>query len=212
VARLLVGLGNPGPEYDWTPHNLGFHVLDHVVGVLDRGVGADRAVARWDSFFRPASSLEGYDGPRGFSWARVRAPGALAIKPGTFMNRSGSVVAPLSRWLGAAPEEVLVVLDDLDLELGYLRARPHGSSGGHQGLESILTELGTDRVPRLRVGIGRPRTDAARHVLTPLPPAQRVEAEISVAQAAEFAFEWMRGGSLDELMTRYHSRWNQGRT
>jgi PTH1 family peptidyl-tRNA hydrolase len=199
VPRLLVGLGNPGPEYEWTPHNLGFHTLDHLA-------------VRVGMLFRPARMLEGYDGPRGFDWARVDTPPALAIKPATYMNLSGSVLAPLNRWLGADPRDILVVYDDLDLDLGALRVRPHGSSGGHRGMQSIVEALGTDCVPRLRVGIGRPRTDAARYVLTPLPPAERLEAEISVANASDFCLEWIRGGSLDELMTRYHSRWNQGRT
>jgi PTH1 family peptidyl-tRNA hydrolase len=104
---------------------------------------------------------------------------------------------------------VLVVYDDLDLPLGALRIRPSGGNGGHNGMKSIAEALGTDRFPRLRVGIGRPRTDAARYVLEPFPPAGRVEAEISVALASDFCLDWIRGEALDRAMTRYHSRWNQ---
>ena len=101
------------------------------------------------------------------------------------MNRSGQIVAPVARFLELASEDLLVVYDDLDLELGRLRIRPHGSSGGHRGMRSIIEHLATDRFPRLRVGIGRKGTDAARYVLQPFPAEERVEAEISVAEAAE---------------------------
>jgi PTH1 family peptidyl-tRNA hydrolase len=194
-ARLLVGLGNPGSRYDWTPHNLGFHVLDHLA-------------AREGWIFEPAARLEQGHGPAPFTFARAGTHGWL-VKPLSFMNLSGQVVAPLSRRLGVAPDSLLVVYDDLDLALGQLRVRPHGGDGGHNGMKSIVESLGTDRFPRLRVGIGRPRTDAARHVLEPFSSAGRVEAEISVAQASDFCLDWIRGEELDRAMTRYHSRWNQ---
>jgi PTH1 family peptidyl-tRNA hydrolase len=188
-------LGNPGSRYAWTPHNLGFHVLDHLA-------------KREGWIFEPASRLAGDHGWTGFEFARAGTH-AWLVKPSTFVNLSGRVVAPLSRHLGAPPESVLVVYDDLDLPLGQLRIRPHGGNGGHNGMKSIAEALGTDRFPRLRVGIGRPRTDAARYVLEPFAPTQRVEAEISVAQASDFALDWIRGDDLEKAMTRYHSRWNQ---
>lgn len=196
MTRLVVGLGNPGPEYEWTRHNVGFHVLDHLA--LHEG-----------ALFRSARSLEGYAGPREFVWARLHDPDALLVKPTTFMNRSGHVVAPLAEWLQVPPEEVLVVYDDLDLELGRLRLRPHGGAGGHNGMRSLIQALGTDRFPRLRLGIGRPRTDAARWVLERFGPQERVEAEISIAQASEAALDWLASGDLEGVMTRFHSRWNQ---
>src|SRR6185503_6513933 len=93
-------------------------------------------------------------------------PDALLVKPQTFMNRSGAVVLSLARWAGAEVQEIWVVVDDLDLPLAALRIRPHGGAGGHNGLKSIIESLGSERFPRLRVGIGRPPTDAARHVLS----------------------------------------------
>ncbi len=194
-GRLLVGLGNPGSQYDWTPHNLGFHVLDHLA-------------AREGWIFEPAARLEGGHGLGKFVFARAGTH-AWLVKPLTYMNLSGQVVHPLSRHLGVAPASVLVVYDDLDLSLGALRIRPQGGHGGHNGMKSIAEALGTDRFPRLRVGIGKPRTDAARYVLEPFSPSGRVEAEISVAQASDFCLDWIRGEELDRAMTRYHSRWNQ---
>ncbi len=198
MTRLAVGLGNPGPEYAWTPHNLGFHVVERVA--LHEGV-----------LFRPARELVELPGARGLSFARLEDPDALLVKPETYMNRSGRVVAALVEGLGLTPEDLLVVVDDIDLPLGQLRIRPHGGPGGHNGLRSIIQALGTDRFPRLRIGVGRPRTDAARHVLEPFPPDQRVEAEISVAEASEAVLAWLLGEGLDQVMTRFHSRWTQAR-
>ena len=102
----------------------------------------------------------------------------------------------------------MVVYDDLDLELGRLRIRPHGGHGGQNGMRSIIEHLGTDRFPRLRVGIGRSGTDAARHVLSPFSDQERVEAEISVREAAEALLDWLTTDDLSGCMTRFHSRWN----
>jgi PTH1 family peptidyl-tRNA hydrolase len=196
-TRLVVGLGNPGPEYEWTPHNLGFHVVDLVA----RQGGA---------IFEPAASLEGYRGPSQFRWARIEDPEALLIEPETFMNRSGDVVAPLAEWCGIGPEALLVVLDDIDLPFGSRRIRPHGGTGGHRGMESIVSRLGTDRFPRLRMGVGRPSTDAARHVLSRFSRADLEVAAASVAEAAEAVLSWLRTGDIERCMARFHSRWNPG--
>jgi PTH1 family peptidyl-tRNA hydrolase len=196
-VRLVLGLGNPGPEYERTRHNVGFDVVEHLA-------------RREGLFFESATVLERYDGPSAFLGARSFEPDALLVKPTTFMNRSGAIVPPLLAWAGAAPEQMLVVYDDLDLPLAKLRLRAAGSSGGHNGLQSILETLGTDRVPRLRVGIGRPRTDAAHHVLERFAPEEQKEIDGAVAEAAEAVFAWLRGDELDRLVARFHSRWNQG--
>lgn len=245
---MVVGLGNPGPDYVWTRHNVGFHVVERIA----QAGGA---------LFEPARRLDGYRGPRAFRFARLPEPAALLVKPETFMNLSGEVVAPLARFLapderaararsqefapaadpavadelepggariaaadsGAPPEaeaaaeerlariagKILVVYDDLDLPLGQLRIRPHGSAGGQRGMKSIIEHLGTNRLPRLRVGIGRPGTDAARYVLQRFPAEERVEIEISVAEAAEAILDWLRSGDIEACMARFHSRWNQ---
>ena len=206
--RLVVGLGNPGPEYRWTRHNVGFHVLEHLA--LHEGL-----------IFESARRLEGYEGPLGLSWSRLDDPEALLLRPETYMNRSGSVVEPIARFAGHSfghlqgdppslpPERILVVYDDMDLPLGKLRLRPHGGAGGHNGMRSIIEHLGTDRFPRLRVGIGRPGTDAARHVLQPFSGRELVEVEISIAEASEAVLDWLQTGDIEGCMTRFHSRWNQ---
>jgi len=211
VIRLVVGLGNPGPDYEGTRHNVGFQVVD-------------RLARREGLLFHPGRKLEGFSGPGAFSWARLEQPRALLIKPETFMNRSGTVVAPLVRWAGGwaavelevepaaehVPDHVMVVYDDLDLDLGKLRIRPHGGHGGHNGMRSIIDCLDSDRFPRLRVGIGPAGADAARYVLGRFSPKEAIEAEISVAEATEATLDWLVTGDLEGCMTRFHSRWNQG--
>jgi len=198
VRRLVVGLGNPGDEYEGTRHNVGFRVLDDLARSAGLLFGAPR-------------SLEGHTGPRGFLCARSSERGALLVKPTTYMNRSGDVVAPLVLWAGLEPADLLVVYDDMDLPLGELRIRPFGGAGGHNGMRSIIDRLRSDRFPRLRVGIGRTRTDAARHVLSRFAEDEEEEIAISVAEASEAILHWLAEGDIEKCMTRFHSRWNQGR-
>jgi len=197
VTRLVVGLGNPGPEYEWTRHNVGFHVVDRLAG--EEGV-----------IFESARRLPDYTGAALFTFARSKRFDALFVKPLTFMNLSGTAVTALAQNLQLAPESILVVYDDMDLDFKRLRIRAHGGPGTHNGMRSIVATLGTDRFPRLRVGIGIARTDAARHVLERFSKAEMQDAEISVAEAADAIRAWLGGEDLDGVMTRFHSRWNQG--
>jgi PTH1 family peptidyl-tRNA hydrolase len=193
IERIVVGLGNPGPEYDWTRHNVGFQVLD-------------KLAARCGAIFASASRLEGYAGKKCFEWCLRKQ--ALLAKPTTWMNLSGEAVSALLRHGGLPSESVMVVYDDFDLDLGKLRIRAHGGPGTHNGMRSIVTGLGTDRFPRLRVGIGPPPTDAARHVLARFSERERVEVEISIVEASEAIEAWLDGEPLERVMTRFHSRWN----
>lgn len=194
---MVVGLGNPGDEYRGTRHNVGFEVLE----LLARELGL---------LFESPRVLVGFSGPRSSRVAFDAARGVLLVRPETYMNLSGTAVAPLLRWAVLEPDRCMVVYDDIDLPFGALRIRPHGGAGGHNGMRSIVECLGTDRFPRLRVGIGRPRTDAARHVLEPFTPREREEMDVVVAQAAEAVHFWLTSGeSLEDCMTRFHSRWTR---
>ena len=197
VRRLVVGLGNPGDEYAATRHNVGFDALDHLA--LREGL-----------LFEEARSLEDYRGPRSLLAARAHDPDVLLVKPTTFMNRSGEVVRPLVEWAGVDAGDVLVVYDDLDLPVAALRIRPFGSAGGHNGMKSIIENLGTDRFPRLRIGVGRSPTDAARHVLSRFSSDERPRIDDALAEAADAVFFWMRTGDIAGCMTRFHSRWKEG--
>ena len=138
--RVVVGLGNPGPEYEWTRHNVGFHVLDRLA---EDAAESDSANVAPSLLFRSASRLPGYSGKRAFHWLFLESAQALLVKPTTFMNLSGEAVAPLLRHLGSGessfdPGRMMVVYDDMDLPLGQLRIRPHGGAGGQRGMRSII--------------------------------------------------------------------------
>src|SRR5262245_17764614 len=136
--KLIVGLGNPGREYRDTRHNLGFMVVDEVA----RRHGLEWAMA-------PSQV------PDAFVVKNFGATPVLLAKPLTFMNRSGDAVAALSRYYDIASTDMLVVVDEVDLPFGRLRARPRGSAGTHNGLKSLVERLGTTEFPRLRLGVGR---------------------------------------------------------
>ena len=188
--KLIVGLGNPGPRYRGTYHNVGFDVVDEVA--RRRGVGFDAA---------PADAL----------MARVRDDAqagsqAILVKPLTFMNLSGEAVGALQRYFRIAVEDVLVVVDDVALPMGRLRVRAKGSAGGHNGLKSIIAGLGTDGFARLRVGVGRgdARRDLADHVLSRVAGEER-DALSEATQVAADAAELFMTAPIGELMNRFNA-------
>ena len=143
--RLVAGLGNPGPEYAATRHNIGFMVVDQLVA--QSGSSWEKS-ARWDAL-------------------STKCGAAVVVKPMSFMNRSGYPLFAVAQFYKIEPEEILIVLDDLALPLGRLRLRARGGSGGHNGLESIIIQFGTEEIPRLRVGIGQaPREGYVDYVLS----------------------------------------------
>jgi peptidyl-tRNA hydrolase, PTH1 family len=142
--RLIAGLGNPGPEYVDTRHNIGFMVIDHLAAQL--GSTWEKST-KWDAL----TSKHG---------------DTLLAKPMSFMNRSGYPLIAIAQFYKIPAPEILVVLDDLALPLGRIRIRPGGGTGGHNGLESIIMQFGTEEIPRLRIGIGAaPRDGGVDYVL-----------------------------------------------
>ena len=186
--KLIVGLGNPGREYRDTRHNVGFMVIDE----LARRYGLSFAMA-------PSQV------PDAFVAKRYGADPLLVAKPLTFMNRSGDAVAALARYYGVESTDMLVVVDEVALPFGKLRARARGSAGGHNGLKSIVERLGTQEFPRLRLGIGRgdSRRDLADHVLSTFEPGERAELETFIARAADAA-EMFAVDGIDKVMNVYN--------
>lgn len=195
MTRLVIGLGNPGPEYLGSRHNVGFEVVEHLA--LREGL-----------LFEPGAHLDGYSGPNDFEFARAHVPDVLLVRPLTFMNRSGDVVGPLNTWNGGELNSLLVVVDDLDLDVGRLRIRSRGGHGGQNGMRSIIGNVEDETVPRLRVGVGRPTTDAVRHVLGQFDADERPLIDDAVARAADAIWDWLQGGDLQKTMSRFHSRWS----
>ena len=142
--RLVAGLGNPGPEHERTRHNIGFAVLDRLA--VDAGVNWQRE-AKWGAYIARSDSI-------------------FLVKPMTYMNRSGEPLLAIAQFYKIDPSEMLIVFDDMALELGRLRLRLEGGTGGHNGLDSIIVSLGTDQIARLRIGIGAaPERGATDYVL-----------------------------------------------
>ena len=185
---LIVGLGNPGLEYQWSRHNLGFMLIDK----LAQEAGAE--VKR-----RECSSLVGR--------AELEGRDVRLIKPQTFMNLSGEAVACLvAKHKSATPGEgLLVISDDLALPVGAIRIRARGSAGGHNGLKSIIGALGSEEFIRLRLGIqpDHPLTDVKRFVLDPFPRSLRGAVEEILNRSAEAVHAILRDGVL-KAMARYN--------
>jgi len=185
---LVVGLGNPGPEYEYTWHNLGFLAVDRL---------AERNRIRISRLECRALVGEGDVGGK-----RV-----LLAKPQTFMNLSGQSVKGLVEKNGLAAGSVILVYDELDLPWGGIRVRPKGSDAGHNGVEDVIRCLGTQEIPRVRLGIhpGHPVRDGAKFVLAPIGAGQRKELESLLDQAAE-AVETMIAGGAEKAMAKYNRR------
>lgn len=190
---FVVGLGNPGRRYEQTRHNVGFRVVDLLVAKYQAGEGK----AAFGGQFWQARPT----GPDGESLRLT------LFEPHTYMNRSGQAVAELLTFYKARTEDVLVVMDDMNLPPGRLRFRAEGSSGGQKGLADILARLGTQAVPRLRIGIGSPpgRMDGADFVLSKFSSAEIEDVEVTIAEAADAVSDWMFHG-LQYAMERHNRR------
>lgn len=184
---LVAGLGNPGKQYVGTRHNVGFDVVDEI---------ARRANASFRRSWRFPALL-----------AEVHEQGkrAFLCKPRTFMNRSGLAIAPLLRKKGFALAELIVIVDDTELPCGRIRIRRRGSSGGHNGLKSIIAALGTDDFARIRVGVGgKPGSQAmVDHVLSRFVPEEKAAIADAIERAADAVWDIERDG-LDKAMNRYN--------
>ena len=182
MRRLILGLGNPGERYAPTRHNLGFRVVDEMA----RRRGVRIAGEECAALVGEATEL-------------------LLAKPQTYMNRSGYAARCLVERHGLVPAGVLVVYDEAALPLGRLRLRPAGSPGGHRGMESVVGELRTDEVPRLRLGIGpeEPPEDLVELVLAPFAPGEREVVDAMVARAADACESWLADGA-EATMARFN--------
>jgi len=181
--RLVACLGNPGSQYQNTRHNIGFMVGDEL---------ARRSVTTFT--FDPKWNAK-----------TARVGGRTLMKPQTFMNLSGEAVGEFSRYYKIPASEIMVILDDTSLPLGMLRLRKSGSSGGHNGLESILVHTGTEAVPRLRVGIGKPESTLHNHVLGGFRQDELPALADSVNRASD-AFEYANAHGIEAAMNQFNQK------
>ena len=185
---MIVGLGNPGNQHAHNRHNVGFHILDRL---------AREHQLTFDKKQEKAQLAMGL----------IAGCRAILVKPQTFVNVSGESVGPIARFYKVEPGDVLVIYDDLDLPQGTVRLRPSGSSGGHNGIKSIIEHLGTQEFPRIRVGIGRPpgQMDPAAYVLQDLSPAEQERMEEVYERVVGAVDTFVREG-VREAMNRFNAR------
>lgn len=190
--KLIVGLGNPGPRYAESRHNVGYVVVDEL---------AHRWVTDVTRFDRHFEGLRGE--------AHAHGQRAFLLKPTTFMNLSGRSVAAVQRYYRLATSDLLIIHDDLDLTVGQLRIRATGSSGGHKGLDDVIRHCGTDEISRLRIGIGKVHRDATtEYVLGPFAPDERPTIEEAITAAADAAECWLQRG-VAAAMNQFNRRRNE---
>ena len=184
--KLVVGLGNPGSEYEGSRHNVGFMVID--LPARRKGIRVGQ---------RRFHALLGQ--------GEIAGEEVLLAKPITYMNRSGYAVRAIAGWYGIGLPDILVVVDDMALDPGRIRVRPKGSDGGHNGLKSIIALLGSEEFPRLRVGIGKPgpADDAISHVLGWFTRDELPTVLEAFGRAADAVEVWVSSG-IDEAMNRFN--------
>jgi PTH1 family peptidyl-tRNA hydrolase len=185
---LVVGLGNPGPQYAKTRHNIGFMVAD----LLAARLGAPFKVHKRSG----AEIVTGRLGNRS----------VVVAKPRTFMNESGRHIGPLAKFYSVSPDDVIVIHDELDIDFGKIRLKLGGGEGGHNGLRSVANALGAKDFQRVRIGIGRPpgRKDPAAFVLEPFTAAERAELA-TICELAADATELLIESDLETAQNQVHA-------
>jgi PTH1 family peptidyl-tRNA hydrolase len=188
--KLIVGLGNPGSTYRDSRHNIGFSVIKEIAK-------AEKIVLKKD-----INVVSGK--------GKIEGQNIILAMPLTFMNLSGAAVTSLFKKYKIELDSLLIVCDDLDLELGRIKIRPSGSSGGHRGLKSIIDCLGTNSFPRLRLGISRPGSyvDAAEYVLSPFTKRENKQIKDTIKRASDCCRVWLIEG-MTESMNIFNTRSKQ---
>ena len=183
--KIVVGLGNPGAQYANTPHSVGFEAVDAIAAAIG---------ASWEE-------------KRQFKCLMARGTFAgqavMLVKPQTFMNLSGESVAPVVKYHNATVADLLVIQDDIDLAVGRLRIRKNGSCGGHNGIRNIIERLGTSEFARLKIGVGKDKTNVIAHVLGKFDPETRKVMDLVVAESVKAAGAILRDGP-DRAMNAYN--------
>jgi PTH1 family peptidyl-tRNA hydrolase len=188
-VKIIAGLGNPGKEYASTPHSIGFDVADALAEAMSES-------------FRPSASFRGDIAEGRFAEGKI-----VVVKPTTFMNLSGNCIAPVVKYRNATPSDLIVISDDIDLPAGKIRIRKGGSAGGHNGLKSVMQQLGSGEFIRLRIGVGRDSSDrrrVIRHVLGKFDKATRELMDSKVIPAAVKAIEQILSEGPDAAMNTWN--------
>lgn len=187
--KLIVGLGNPGTKYQATKHNIGFMTVDEICAQQGCAFNKEQNEAVIAEFFLGTEKT-------------------LLVKPQTFMNDSGRSIRPLMDYYHIDLDDLLVIYDDMDLEVGAIRLRAKGSAGGHNGIKSLIAHLGTQEFNRLRIGIDRPRVNqtVVAHVLSTFPKSEHELVLGSIKKAADATLFWAQGNTFENTMNQYNRK------
>lgn len=185
--KLVVGLGNPGEKYAQTRHNIGFTAIDK----LGSRHGFQMSKTHFDAVYAEEF---------------INMKKALFLKPMTYMNLSGRAVRAMADYFDISNEDIIILYDDVDLEVGQIRLRAKGSGGGQNGMKDIIDHLGTKEIKRIRIGIGRPYPNQSMttHVLGRFPKEEQEDIQFAVNKACDAVEYWLEGNSFEETMTRFN--------
>ena len=184
--KLIAGLGNPGAKYDRTKHSTGFRALDHYL--KENGLTLNR---------------DKFDGL--YSKQKINGEDVILLEPQTYMNESGRSVAQIAKFFKIAPEDILIIHDDMDMPIAKIRIRAGGKSGGHNGIQSIIADLGTEKFNRLKIGIRHPQKQSVvSWVLTPFDADQQKAMDQAFATSAKIIDDFIAGKSAQYLMNKYN--------
>lgn len=180
--KMIIGLGNPGKQYETTRHNVGFHVIDELCERLSAPMMQSKFNGMFTVIHRPEGKV-------------------MLVKPLTYMNLSGECVRPLMDYYDVDSDEIVVIYDDLDLTPGVIRLRQKGSAGGHNGMKSLIAHLGTDRFNRIRIGVGRPISGmkVSDYVLSSFSKEEAPLIEDIVKKSASACEAWLEKPFIDVM-------------
>ncbi|MBP3892281.1 MAG: aminoacyl-tRNA hydrolase [Solobacterium sp.] len=185
--KLIAGLGNPGKEYRNTRHNSGFMVMDYLLDQFQQPILQEK----WNALITKQN---------------VNGENVLLMKPLTFMNRSGDAIQQVAHYYDIEPEDILIIHDDMDLPVGSVRIRKKGSSGGQKGMQSIIDCMGTNEIPRIRIGVGHSKhehEEVVDWVLSSVPKEEKEKFEIALKVASEAAYAWINQ-PMEIVMAKYN--------
>lgn len=184
--KLIAGLGNPGSKYDRTKHNTGFMTLDHYLKQNNLSLDKDKFEGHWTK-------------------QKINGEDVILLEPQTYMNDSGRSIAQVANFFKIEPKDVLVIQDDMDMPIGKIRIRANGKSGGHNGIKSIIRDLGTEKFNRLKIGIRHPqKTTVVSWVLTPFNEEQQKLMDDAFATASDIINDFIDGKDSQYLMNKYN--------
>ncbi|MEE3742256.1 aminoacyl-tRNA hydrolase [Streptococcus dysgalactiae] len=188
MVKMIVGLGNPGSKYEKTKHNIGFMAIDKLVNKIDVNFTEDK------NFKAQIGS------------AFINHEKIYFVKPTTFMNNSGFAVKALLTYYNIAIEDLIVIYDDLDMEVGKLRLRAKGSAGGHNGIKSIIAHLGTQEFDRIKVGIGRPLKDMTviNHVMGHFSTEDNIAIALTLDKVVNAVNFYLQENNFEKTMQKFN--------